>query len=683
MSSRADFRPDIEGLRAVAIILVLLYHAQIPWFSGGFVGVDVFFVISGFLITRSLLSEVYRTGTVRLTEFYARRVRRLLPASALALAATGIGIWVALPSSMWRNFGGDIVAAGAYVVNWRFALRSVDYLAQDVLPSPVQHFWSLSVEEQFYFIWPALIIGAVVLARRVARPVRPMTGAVLVAGVLIPSLTWSILSSGHEPTSAFFVTTTRLWELAAGALTAVIGTRILNSRPLRVLLKASALLALALTAILVDGSVAWPGLIATVPIFATVLLILGGGDGDVIDRALSVRPMRSIGAWSYSLYLWHWPLLAILSARWGGLTVTQAVLITIASFIPAVAAYKWVETPLRFQSSLRASPALTISVGSSLTLAAVVVGLGVSLAAPVADLSPVTADDSEVAIGAEALEPDAGAEALFQQLRATTTFVPSPATATEDRPSIYDEGCQVDQTEIEPVVCERGDPNGRWLVIVAGDSKVAQWEPALDVIGRRRGWKILTVTKSACELTTTMPDAPSGGPYESCFEWSSQVLSLIGEVDPDAVVVSQGSGTGWNKETSTSESMVLVEGMLGAYDWVVDQGSDLIILLDNPSPPLVVRDCVAENPDELRSCVFEVDGRDSSGGRAAQRQAARLGGYHVIDMTDVICPSEICLPVIGGVLVYRDGSHITASYISSMARELENRLVPFIEGDKR
>ena len=676
MSSRSEFRPDIEGLRAVAIILVLLYHAQIPWFPGGFIGVDVFFVISGFLITRTLLSEAQASGAIRLREFYARRVRRLLPASALVLVATGVGVLVALPSSMWRTFGGDIVAAGTYIVNWRFAFRAVDYLAQDIMPSPVQHFWSLSVEEQFYLIWPALIIGGIALGRRTQRPVQGMIGLVLVVVVLAPSLFWSIFSSGREPASAFFATTTRLWELAAGALIAVFGTVAFQKGATRIVVKGTGLLLLIGASVLVDGSVPWPGVAAFAPIVGTGLLIIGGGgSNDVIERGLSTLPMRKVGAWSYSLYLWHWPPLAILAARWGGLTTWQAVLITLASAIPAVAAYKWVETPLRFGRSLQVSPSLTMSVGTTLTLASVVVGLGVALAVPIG-AALVSADDSAPLIGARAIVPGSDAETLLAQVRATTTFFPSPAAATSDRPTLYDEGCQQNQTDSQPVVCESGDPEGDRLILVVGDSKVAQWEPALDVIGRNQEWRILTVTKSACELTTATP-ATADGPYTSCEEWNDEVFDLVGKLNPELILVSQGSATAWNNDTSSSERDVMVEGMLGAYERVTAQGSRLGIVLDNPHPRFVVRDCVAERPDDLASCAFPLDEIEATGGRSVQQEVAELGGYPILDMTDMICPDGICLPIIGGVLVYRD-SHLTATYVTSMADVMEERVLALL-----
>lgn len=674
MPSKPEFRPDIEGLRALAILLVLLYHAHISWFPGGFVGVDVFFVLSGFLITRSLLYETETTGSIRLSEFYARRVRRLLPASALVLVSTGIGVLVSLPSSMWRTFGGDVAAAGAYVVNWRFAFRAVDYLAQDVLPSPVQHYWSLSVEEQFYFLWPALIITGIFLARRLGTRPRSVIGLVLVVAVLVPSLSWSILSSAREPASAFFVTTTRLWELAAGALVAVVGTVTFRYGSIRVLTKVVGLVLVVGAAMLVDASVAWPGVAALAPIIGTALLVIGGGQGnDPIERGLSTALMKKVGAWSYSLYLWHWPPLAILGARWGGLSTAEAVLITLASFVPAVAAYTWVETPLRFRPSLKSSPSLTMSLGSSLTLISIVAGLAmvisVSMSRPVVDSA-----EPSIAKGALAITPNADAKSLLEEAETAGSLVPSPATATSDRPDLYDEGCQVSQGDAEPVICERGDPAGGSLVMVVGDSKIAQWMPALDTIGKRQGWKILAATKSACEFTTAIPSI-SSGPYSSCKEWNSRVFELVDEMRPDLIVVSQGSKTAWNASTGSEDRDMMIQGMLGAYGRATSAGAQIVVFLDNPHPGFVVRDCVAENPDNLDACTVPLSEIADNSARSVQREVAELGGYPTLDVIDLICPDGVCLPVVGGVLVYRDGSHITVTYVNSMIDVIEQRLL--------
>ena len=664
-------RADIEGLRAIAIALVLLYHAQIGWFAGGFIGVDVFFVISGFVITTSLIREAEESGQISVFDFYAKRVRRLLPASALTLVATAIGIRLLLPASMWSDFGGDVAAAAAYFLNLRLAARSVDYLAQDVAASPVQHYWSLSVEEQFYLLWPALLLGAVVLATRRKTSVKLAVGLAVLLVVVIPSLVFNLWQTGRSPAMAFFITPTRLWELGVGGLTAAVWHRLSMSPRVQLAAKVAALSLLLWTTATIDASTPWPGWRALVPVVATAVLILAGGrDEDVVERTLGARPFQLMGAWSYSLYLWHWPALAILTARWGSLTLAQSLVLTLLSFVPALLSYYLVENPIRYHRRLVTIPSLSLSIGVTLSLMGVVAGLLIMLQTPRADAT-LAADELP---GARILDQGLTREELLQQLRDTASFYPTAEEATRDRPRLYQEGCQVDQTSPEPVVCEYGDPNGSAVLMVMGDSKAAQYVPAFDDIGRRRGWRVLTVTKSSCALSTRMP-AIRGGPYESCVEWGRRALDLVDELRPDVVVVSQGSRQAWDEASQELSTELMRQGMHEAYDRITATGARVVMIRNNVIGDFVVRDCVSANPTDLEECIIPWEDYDSRGSGVLQEQVAAEGGYPIIDPTPLICPQQLCLPVIGGVLLYRDGSHITATYVRSMIPFLEEELL--------
>ncbi|TDD63977.1 acyltransferase, partial [Jiangella aurantiaca] len=316
---RPRFRPDVEGLRAVAVLLVLAYHAGLPLVSGGFVGVDVFFVISGFLITGLILREVESTGRLRLGRFYARRIRRLLPATAVVLAATAALTIVLLPPLRWPAIAGDIAVSATYVVNWRLASESVDYLTAEDAPSPVQHFWSLAVEEQFYLLWPVLIIALVWWHRR--RRGAPSLRRTLLAGlavVAVPSLAWSVHLTAASPGAAYFVSTTRAWELAAGAALAI-GARRLERLPAWVAsaLAGGGLAAVGWAALTYDATTPFPGAAALVPVLGTAAVVGGGvasaptspgadrevpgsgeshkGNGTLPGRLLGTAPLRWVG----------------------------------------------------------------------------------------------------------------------------------------------------------------------------------------------------------------------------------------------------------------------------------------------------------------------------------------------------------------------------------------------------
>src|SRR4051812_43798713 len=366
------FRGDIQGLRALAVLLVLFWHARIPGVTGGFVGVDVFFVISGFLITGMLVGRLRRTGRLSLVDFYARRVRRLLPAAGLVLAVTLVLTALFLPRLRWTSTAWDVLAANLYSVNWRLAGQATDYLAQGSAPSAVQHYWSLSVEEQFYLVWPLLLIFAAFWARRRRQRLGLALGLTM-AAVLVVSLGWSIYLTRVDPSRAYFVTTTRMWELALGGLVAVAMAQLARlPKYAGATLGWLGLGAIAVSALTFSGGTAFPGSAALLPtVGAAAILASGGGRGGRLGPALlfDTAPLRVIGAWSYSIYLWHWPLLVIAQTRFGPLPVPAQMAIAAFSFLPAWLTYRYVENPIRRNRRLQASAVRALGMAAVVTAA--------------------------------------------------------------------------------------------------------------------------------------------------------------------------------------------------------------------------------------------------------------------------------------------------------------------------
>lgn len=666
-------RGDIEGLRAIAVALVLAYHAGVSFASGGFIGVDVFFVLSGFLITRSLMSEAEQHGRIDLPSFYARRARRLLPASVLVLAATAVGVRALLPVTMWKDFGGDVIASAAYVVNWRLASRSVDYLAEGVVTSPVQHFWSLAIEEQYYFLWPLLIIAGLVVAARGRWRLGGVLAVLLVLVVLVPSITWSVRLTSSEPARAFFDTGTRLWELGIGALAAIAAPQVATwgGRRSRTLLRAAGLGTILLMAVVIDETSPWPGWSALGVVLPTAVVVLAGGTThDGVDRLLGLRPLQRMGALSYSLYLWHWPPLAILSARWGGLTTGQALAITGLSFLPAWLSYTYVENPLRYRPSLRASPRRSLGLGGGLSIAGVAAGIAVVIAIPEvpdAGMTASAAASDTRPSGAQALSGGAQDADLLATLGpASDGVTPLPAHAAEDRPRTYADGCHVRFPYSEPIVCVYGIESSDVHVAVVGDSKAGQWINAIEELGLRHGWRISNITKSSCALSTTLQEHDHR-PFQACLTWNQRVLQLLADDPPDLVITSQGVEQAYPGEAGAGRD-VMLDGMLDTYRRIEDLGSNLLVLTDNPNPPIRIPECVVTHPDDLRRCAF--DRSEARSGRDILLEAARAGNHDVVDTREFICPTATCLPVIGDVLVYRD-SHLTSTYVQTTVSALE------------
>lgn len=672
------FRSDIEGLRAVAVIFVLLHHAQQTLLPGGFAGVDVFFVVSGFVITTQLVKEVERTGRVDLVAFYSRRAKRLLPAATLVLITTTVGAWLLASRVQWVTISGDIVGSALYVVNWVFAARSVDYLAEDVDPSPVQHFWSLAVEEQFYFIWPVLILGLSALAvlwrqragktdgADTSRSTRTVLALGLTVVVVVPSLAWSIWYTASDPLQAYFVTTTRLWELGLGALVAVLApVWMLVPRAVAAALGWVGLALLLASAVVLDTSVAWPGSAALWPTVATAAVIVAGfGAGSWGPvRALGWAPMVWIGGLSYSLYLWHWPLLRMLEWQFGPVSLPQGLAVVVVSVVPAWVGYRLVEHPVRYAPSLRASPRLALSVGANLTLVSVVAGLVLWTAAN-ASVATSSADPSQKSAST------AGDGPLFD------VITPDPVRATEDRPELYDQGCQTALDDATVNQCLWGDENGDVVVAVVGDSKIAQWAPALDEIAQEQGWRLESYTKSGCAMNTALTVVESG-PYENCQQWGAAVLDRL-EQDPPAAVVVSAVRSSAVDANGNNTAQGLVDGYVDTWGRLTEAGSQVIAISDTPQPGKEKPyECVAENmEDPNAACSWaSEDGSGSAGLRAA---AEKVDGAAYIDMNRYVCPDGTCPAVYRNVLTYRQGSHITATYVTVLTDQLAEELVPLI-----
>lgn len=663
-------RGDIEGLRAVATFLVLPYHAGLMLFPGGFVGVDVFFVISGFVITGQLLKETERDGTVSLFGFYARRAKRLLPAAALVLVATAIMVFLWVPRITWKVTGGDIVASALYVINWRLADRSVDYLAEDVPPSPVQHFWSLAVEEQFYLLWPLLLLAAVVVARRLGM----RRNTVLVAGlaaVAIPSLIWSAHMVVAQPERSYFDTTVRLWEFTIGAFVAIAATR-LDRMPqwLGAVLAWTGLAMILVSARIYDHEMTWPGPAALLPTVGAGLFIAGGvaaaSYGPV--RLIGNRFMLFIGYLTYSLYLWHWPLLIVAREHYGGISVTTGMIIVTLSIIPAWLTFHLLENPLRNSSLLR-EPKAALSVGANATLVGAAAGLTlVVLFASAA--SPVAGN----ARGAAVLSSNPASDPVAQVSGAIT---PNPLEAPEDVPDLYAEGCQVDVNSSEPVSCTYGPDDAHLTVAVVGDSKAAQWVPAFQVLAEQNDWRVETFTKSACQFAT-VETSLDGEVYQTCRDWTDKVLDrLTGAERPDVVVTagqrSHGVVGGDDGDLELSGD-AMQQAMVDTWSQLEDAGVQVVVLADTPQTFSDVYACVADHPDDLTACTYDRARGVEASGAPTQQAAAEAAGVPFVDLVDYVCPTAQCPPVIGNVLIYRQGSHLTKTYVETLAPRLDAAL---------
>ncbi|GII55563.1 acyltransferase [Planotetraspora thailandica] len=657
----------------MAVGLVVLYHAGIPFLPGGFAGVDVFFVISGFLITTQLVSEVDRAGTISLVRFYARRAKRLLPAAGVVLLVTAVLTRLLIPSTRWKEIGGDIAGSALYAVNWRFADRAVDYLAEDSQPSPVQHFWSLAVEEQFYLVWPLLILAGVVVAKLIRSLPKPTLWACL-ALVIIPSFAWSLSETVNVPARAFFETTTRMWELGIGAAVALAAgafTRL--PRALAIGVGWGGLAAIAAAGLLVTADTPWPGYAAALPaigaaaVIAAGFAVTGGGPASI----LGLRPFRWVGGLSYSLYLWHWPLLVVATAYLGGLSVARGLIVAAVSVVPAWLSARFVENPLRHSAAVSRSARLALSVGANFTLLGVAAGLVLVLGVA-STQGPAGSTQHGVALGAAVLGDEPRNDAAGAVVDHVAWMTPTPAQATADVPEAYAAGCQQGTEKAEVVTCQYGDKNGKVTVAVVGDSKMVQWMPALQPLAEQNGWRVVTYFKAACafSLATTIYN---GEPYESCRQWNGEVLRRLKADPPDFMITSQGQGKGRDAGGGVTTKAMAI-GLRAVWSELTSLKTKIVVVADNAPPGMNVYECVEKNPEKLSACSFD-RGHYAAGAAPAQHAAVKgQANVRIVDLFDAICPADRCAPVIGNVLVYRQGSHITATYAKSLTPRLASGL---------
>ena len=691
-AKRMPFRPDIEGLRAVAVIAVVLYHAGIPGDAGGVIGVDVFFVISGFLITGLLWREVATTNTVRLGRFYGARARRLLPAAATVGIATAIGAAIALPPLQARSVFVDGVASALYVGNYRFALQGTDYLAPD-LPSPFQHYWSLGVEEQFYLVWPVLIIGTAWLVGRLRPGVvaRALPYAVVLGLVGVASLTSALVWTQTSPSWAFFSLPTRAWELAAGGLVAL---SIEQWRRLPLLPAAIAgwggLTLILLTCTQLGARTAYPGTAALLPVLGTALVIGGGSaTGSLGVGRLLCRPaMRAIGRVSYSWYLWHWPVLLLMPVLLGEPAGLPArIIATFVSAGLAVITLHLVENPGRFAAALRQSAKRSLAVAGVasgvaacaclLLLTVIPVPAGHGPAASKASI--VLALPSTTVPGADAIDPrDAAVAQAFAQARdavaasvglrvVPSNLDPSLADAPADKAAVFVNGCVRSWRDVGQSECATGDPASPTTVALIGDSHAAMWNPAFQQLAEQRHWRLETLAKVTCPLQELPITSPYlGREYTECEQWRGQIMARVMAEHPRLVVLSMSRRYGADFGFESYDPAWL-DTLGRAVAQLRSSGAAVLVLGPAPDPHSAVPACLSGHLDDATACAPTRPVAVNSVGVAAEQAATTGAGGRYADLTDLFCTPERCPMIVGNTLVFRDDNHVTTEYARLLA----------------
>jgi peptidoglycan/LPS O-acetylase OafA/YrhL len=726
-AARGDgFRHDIQGLRAIAVVLVLAFHLWPDVVTGGYVGVDSFFVISGFLITAHLLEHPPRRSR-DLLEFWGRRIRRLLPAAFLVLAATAIASRIVAPETRWAATAGEIIASALYVQNWVLANSSVDYLAAAEPPTPVQHYWSLSVEEQFYLLWPILILAVFWLVARSGIGAKLVTRMAMLA-VVAGSLFVSISSTATEPASAYFITPTRMWELAAGGLIATMpplgawgGAGRIPSR----FVDGVAWLGLAM--LLVAGiaftpDTPFPGSAAILPVLGTALVILAASTGSWSPtRFLRVRPVQHLGDTSYSIYLWHWPLIVLWPYVFDSISPVGVVAIIGLTLGLATLSKVYVEDAFRFAPSFQplkptfrfaVAGMLVLSIAGGAQLVEAQVRLDQALASANGELPDAGGDQTDAPstpvptlVPGATVDPDATETPTGPGPTATPGFdtclgassivrgfdvcpqdpagkmVPSPLAAATDQSDAYPDRCWNYAPFGTHKTCTYG--KGPIKIALVGNSHAGQWLPALQVLAKKDGWTITTFLASQCNATDTELEFYAAAKTAGCLAYGDWVIDQAGGGAFDLVVWSERQSVPVNDGGWPATAPKALAGYASFLQRWHDAGTKVLVLQDTPYPGKTlssVPDCLASHPRNQLACAGTPDTWRPMDPLFAAATAADLPGISTLATRQFLCTDTICPAVIGTIVAYFDASHMTATFSRTTAPFIEPAILAALAG---
>lgn len=626
-----DFRPDLQGLRAIAVLLVVGYHLWPGAIPTGYIGVDVFFVLSGFLITSHLSREVRLTGGIALRQFWARRIRRLLPAASVVLVASLLLMLFLVPQSLWQRTVTEIGASALYVQNWVLAAQSVDYLAAENAPTLVQHFWSLSVEEQFYLVWPLLFL---LFAKRVR---------LVIAVVLVASLAWWLLGA------SYFDTLGRAWQFAAGALLALTSVRVPRG-----------LSYVGVGLLLFSAFFASP----VVAVIGTLLVIAAGS-----NRVLSLRPLTFVGDISYGIYLWHWPLLIVAPFVFGPVLNTPVLIgIVVLSLILAWTMKQLIEDRVRFASALhrpRRSFALAAMLVGVLVISAGATSNYIDGASAAAARQSATDFESDPCYGAAAL-----VEHCEQPFAVPNTL--SSAFAVTDKGSLA-EPCNAKSAEL--VRCEFGvlDHPTRTIALI-GNSHAGALVAGFEEYARDAGWKIVLLRKTGCVGASTSEWTTQ---YSAdCTAWTTAVLRAVASDEFDAVVFATNNDASkylGPAHAPHDELLANIKQNLAS----LARAKPVLALGDVPATSVPAPECVDEHFLQYDPCATPRASGVERDNIVAQAARATPGVTY-LSLLPYLCDAAKCHVVIGGVVVYIDEHHLSASFSRSLGPYLGAELASLL-----
>lgn len=652
MEIKRQYRPEIEGIRVIAALLVAVYHIWMSQVSGG---VDVFFVVSGFLITTSLLSKYARDGYIKFGSFVFGLLKRLLPHAFVVLIFITIASYFILPEVRYFETIREIVASIFYFENWQLAITGTDYLDQHNEQSPVQHFWAMSIQGQFYIIWFIIISLSIWIFNKTKFNLKNIFITVL-AVLFVMSFIYSVYLTGVNQPWAYFDTRTRVWEFAIGGLLMVFIFKIKLPMIISFFVGWLGLIILSTTGIIFDVGQSFPGYVALVPVLAAVLMLIAGQNPSTygVEKALGSRPMVWLGGLSYGIYLWHWPLLIFYYEIFETTEVNlvNGLVIILLSILLSYLTSITIEKPIN--NSFKQNKNILKSFKP-------IIGMFIVLISLVGTWYFYSENQSSIDMDLIGSEDYPGAFVSFEEYSNPPAVEPIPSLSgiSNDRAKPYGDGCHVSPGDSEVTVCEYGDTeNYNHTVALVGGSKSTHWLPSLETFAQEENIKILNMTKSGCRFTT------SANVVEDCYEWNEDIVQTIVEENVDLVVTLV--------DVNTQEDEVIPEGFLEQFEKLNNNNIPVLGLRDTPHFDKNIPECLNDNEMNIEECGAEkAQMYDEPSGW--ERLENPPNNVHYRDYTNFICPDGFCAPIVGNVIVYIDHNHLSVTFTETMG--------PIIRGD--
>ncbi|WP_201529609.1 acyltransferase family protein [Psychrobacter frigidicola] len=642
----SGYRNDIQGLRAIGALIIMVFHIWVHKVSGG---VDVFFVISGFLMSSIILKSFFVHNIINPFPFWGGIIKRVAPSAYVVLGTTLIASYLIISPVFIAGVVNEIIASALHVENLQLMRQSVDYLASDGLPSPVQQFWALSIQIQFYIILPLVLIPLAYISKRKKTSLPLFLGVAL---IIFLSFSYAVISVKNDPTMSYFNPLSRVWEFFFGVLSFLFVSNI-NKVKYKEVLGSLGIFLIIGGAIFIPKGAGFPSYVSLIPVLGAMLLIISGSKGNgLVNDILSNKILVFLGGISFTVYLWHWPILILYKEYFGYNTISlfHGLVIMLTSIILAYFSNQKIESP--FKKIPREKVILNFSVGILFFLP--VIALSSMLKSQITS----TIDNSLIDFETKEIKPFSE-DKIYLEDKATNFDRETFLSVKKIKPASYTIGCNQEGTGVKAKTCSFGDIRSNKQIVLVGSSHATQWLPALDEIGKKNDIEIINMTKSGCSLGAFETSD------ESCDEWNKRVLDKIIDINPYAVITN-------STKTSARRKEFIPKSYIESWEKIASNGINVIGIRDNPRFNFDVPECIYQNRNspDVNSC--SVDRAD-----ALLKNDPTIDYKHIIssiDMSDMFCTNDKCLPVFSGKMIYRDSNHMSVEYTYFIEDSLKTKL---------